>query len=207
MEATPQLLVGVAVPAFAVGCAVGVQAASMLHKGGDAAPADAPAATAAAAGAGAPARYKKPTPADIAAAEAEEAAVQDSEVLPEDIELKMVVCVRQDLNMSKGKIAAQVGHAVLGAYKIARRACPEYVKAWEFRAQAKITLKVDDEATMDAVAAAARAAGLPLVIIEDAGRTEVEPGTRTVLGIGPAPRGDIDAITGPKGCLPLRLLT
>jgi peptidyl-tRNA hydrolase, PTH2 family len=139
----------------------------------------------------------KPTPDQILAAErAEEDSVEDSNLVPAGVELKMVICVRTDLSMSKGKIAAQCGHAVLGAYKIAKRITPEYVKAWEWRAQAKITLKVDSEAQMDEIAAAARAAGLPSIIIEDAGRTEVAPGTRTVLGIGPAPRSEIDVVTG-----------
>jgi len=120
----------------------------------------------------------------------------------------MVICVRGDLKMSAGKIAAQAGHAVLGAFRVAARLplAREWAKAWLFRAQAKIALKVDDEAHMDAVAAAAAAAGLPMMVIEDAGRTEVEPGTRTVVGIGPAPKAVIDAITGPKGSHPLRLL-
>jgi len=139
----------------------------------------------------------KPTPESILEAErAEEDSLLDSDLVPTGVELKMVICVRTDLSMSKGKIAAQCGHAVLGAYKIAKRITPEYVKAWEWRAQAKITLKVDSEAQMDEIAAAARAAGLPSIIIEDAGRTEVAPGTRTVLGIGPAPRSEMDAVTG-----------
>jgi len=149
--------------------------------------------------------FRKPTTADIIAAEKLEDAITDSPYLPSNVELKMVICVRQDLGMSKGKVAAQTAHAALGAYKLAKHACPEYVRAWEFRAQAKITLRVDDEATMDAIAAEARKQGLPYIIIEDAGRTEVEPGTRTVLGIGPAPREDIDMITGPKGKFPLKL--
>lgn len=149
----------------------------------------------------------KRTAADVQAAEeAEENSLEDGD-LPDEVELKMVVLVRSDLNMSKGKIAAQVGHAVLGAYRVATRLVPEYCKAWIFRAQAKITLKVEDEAMMDGVAAAARDAGLPVCVIEDAGRTEVEPGTRTVCGIGPAPKAEIDVITGPKGKFPLRLLT
>ena len=60
---------------------------------------------------------------------------------------------------------------------------------------------------MDAIAAAARKAGIACCAIEDAGRTEVEPGTRTVLGLGPAPKAALDAITGPKGSHALRLLT
>jgi PTH2 family peptidyl-tRNA hydrolase len=42
----------------------------------------------------------------------------------------------------------------------------------------------------------ARAAGLMTVIVEDAGLTEVAPGTRTVLGVGPGSSQDVDRITG-----------
>lgn len=124
---------------------------------------------------------------------------EDSSVVPPGVELKMVLCVRGDLAMSKGKVAAQCSHAALACYRGAARACPEYVKAWLYRGQTKVTLKLDDEAQMDAVAAAARAAGIVCCVIEDAGRTEVEPGTRTVLGLGPAPKAAIDALTGPRG--------
>ena len=143
----------------------------------------------------------------ITKASATEVDSDDDGDVPEDVELKMVIAVRADLGMSKGKVAAQVGHAVLACYRQALRANPEFVKAWLHRAQAKVTLKIDDEASMDAVANAARARGITVAVIEDAGRTEVEPGTRTVVGLGPAPRSLIDAVTGPKGSNPLRLLT
>jgi PTH2 family peptidyl-tRNA hydrolase len=209
---------GVAIASFLAGWAAAkltVKATARSSLSASAAPSSNPAPAPAPASTPSPlpnpsssASIRKTTAKDVEAAEeAEEEAIEDSEVLDEEIELKMVMCVRQDLNMSKGKIAAQCGHAALGAYKLCRRLQPEYVKAWEFRAQAKITLKVDDEPTMDKIAQAAREAGLACVVIEDAGRTEVEPGTRTVLAIGPAPKAEIDALTGPKGRFPLRLLT
>ncbi len=133
---------------------------------------------------------------------------EDSDVVPPRTELKLILLVREDLKMSKGKIAAQVGHAVLACYRAALRRADwrEWVKAWLFRAQAKISLKVESEHMMDEICAAAIAAGLPCEVIEDAGRTEVAPGTRTVAGIGPCPRELVDRITGPKGLHPLRLL-
>ena len=42
----------------------------------------------------------------------------------------------------------------------------------------------------------ARAKGVPSVWVEDAGFTEVPPGTRTCLGLGPALASEVDAITG-----------
>jgi PTH2 family peptidyl-tRNA hydrolase len=150
-----------------------------------------------------------PTKEEIDAAEQEEFAEEeeDSDLVPEG-ELKMVCLVRKDLNMSKGKIAAQAGHAFLGVFRIAQRlALPsEWIKAWSARGCAKITLKVENEEELDAVASAARAAGLPTLIIEDAGRTEVAAGTRTVCAIGPAPVALVNTITGKGGKFPLQLL-
>ena len=42
----------------------------------------------------------------------------------------------------------------------------------------------------------ARQKGLVTTIIHDAGHTQVDPGTATVLGIGPGPASVIDSVTG-----------
>ena len=43
---------------------------------------------------------------------------------------KMVFLVCMELKMDKGKIAAQVGHATLGAYKQAKKHSPSVLTAW-----------------------------------------------------------------------------
>lgn len=103
---------------------------------------------------------------------------------------KMVMVVRMDLKMGKGKIAAQVrssagsrarakwsaypghcdrryqcGHAVLGAYQEAQQKHQHYIDAWEEYGQKKIAVKVQSEEDMDAVAERVRAAGLPHYIV------------------------------------------
>ena len=58
---------------------------------------------------------------------------------------KMVLAVRMDLKMGKGKIAAQCGHASVSAFKKAKLKSPELVKAWEYEGSRKIAVKVKDE--------------------------------------------------------------
>lgn len=44
--------------------------------------------------------------------------------------------------------------------------------------------------------ARARALGLTTEVIADAGRTQIEAGSFTVLGVGPGPKSVIDQVTG-----------
>ncbi|KAJ6260288.1 hypothetical protein Dda_4513 [Drechslerella dactyloides] len=111
-------------------------------------------------------------------------------------ECKMVLCVRTDLGMTKGKIAAQCGHAVLACYKTVSRHAPLLLKRWEYIGQAKIALKVDSEEELLTLQAQAVSVGLVARVIHDAGRTQIAAGSATVLGIGPGPKSIINQITG-----------
>lgn len=46
------------------------------------------------------------------------------------------------------------------------------------------------------MAAAATNDGLMTYLVVDAGRTQIAAGSKTVLAIGPAPKSQIDAVTG-----------
>lgn len=118
---------------------------------------------------------------------------------------KQVICVREDIKMSRGKMAVQVAHGSLGAYDAARTSHMRWITEWKLIGQPKICLFLLDEKHMDEILAAVIAAKLPHAIITDAGLTEVPEGTRTVLAIGPCAADAIDAITGPHGKYPLRL--
>ena len=63
-------------------------------------------------------------------------------------ELKMVLCVRTDLKMKKGKIAAQCCHAAVGAYKRSMKYRPKYIEQFDKSGSAKVALKVEKNATM-----------------------------------------------------------
>lgn len=108
---------------------------------------------------------------------------------------KMVLVVRNDLKMGKGKIAAQCAHGAVAAYKAALKH-PKLLKAWENEGQKKITLKVDSEAALKELAKHARSVGLLANVIQDAGRTQIAAGSRTVCAIGPGPSKLIDDVTG-----------
>ena len=111
---------------------------------------------------------------------------------------KMVLVVRTDLNMGKGKAAAQCAHAAVDLYKKATKRTPKLLTQWESFGQAKVTLKAPEggEEALKSLQKQAEGQGLVAVIIKDAGHTQVESGSSTVLGIGPGPSEIIDKITG-----------
>ena len=100
-------------------------------------------------------------------------------------ENKIVFVVRTDLGMTKGKIAAQCGHATLACYKRASKLDPKLVQRYERQGQPKIALKCSGgEDELEVMQAQAISLGLVAEIIHDAGRTQIAAGSATVLGIG-----------------------
>lgn len=111
----------------------------------------------------------------------------------EEEDRKLVICVRSDLGMTMGKMAAQVGHAVHHAVKESRWG---ELRAWEATGAKKVTLRVESEEELLKVQQRALQRGLVAQSIQDAGHTELEPGTTTVLSLGPDSVRNIDAVTG-----------
>jgi len=109
---------------------------------------------------------------------------------------KLAVAVRRDLGMGKGKIAVQVSHAAVTAAEETRKRRPEWWKQWFEEGQRKIVVKVNSESDLDHLKKDAEALGLMATIIHDSGLTQVDPGTPTCVGIGPAPAELVDKITG-----------
>lgn len=106
---------------------------------------------------------------------------------------KLTLVVRSDLGMGRGKIAAQAAHAAVAAV-LAVLGTPDFL-AWLRDGQPKVVLKAISEDDLFGIAEQASAAGLPVQVIHDAGRTQVAEGTPTCCGIGPAEDSRIDAIT------------
>ena len=115
-------------------------------------------------------------------------------------DLKMVFCVRDDLKMGAGKIAAQVAHAAVGLFDDITSGKDEYHKQalfyWcDFGAK-KIVLRVDNLDNLRQLYFKCKEAKLPCIMISDAGHTQVPAGSVTVLGIGPDASDKINKITG-----------
>jgi len=220
---------------------------------------------------------------DDDSSEEEDENEEEQEDEKEDLDYKMVLLIRTDLNMSGGKVAAQVSHAVHRLLGKAYRETREYklqekeilrelacdstesdggencspvdqtrpverssfrnVLMWEQLGCKKITLQVDSLEQLVEIRKKARASGfaateenneedgklvvssetvknpdsadvdvvtsvaarkkyslqrdliIPTATIRDAGHTEVEPGTCTVLGFGPCKSSILDPIT------------
>ncbi len=113
---------------------------------------------------------------------------------PRSFPYKMVLAVRTDVNMLKGKMMAQCAHAALGLYMNNDK--HQYVRIWNELGQAKIVVKIHSRKEMHELARQASALGIPNYIVRDAGRTQVEAGTETVIAIGPGPVPLVNLVTG-----------
>lgn len=128
-----------------------------------------------------------------------------------DVSTKQVIVMRTDLNMRKGKMAAQAAHASLGVFSRAFRCkrdsydglyhveftIEEYVKQWLDSSFTKICVGCGSQAELLAILREAEKAGLPCILVTDNGATEFNgTPTDTCIAIGPWKSSEIDKITG-----------
>ena len=109
------------------------------------------------------------------------------------MEYKLVILVREDLKLPKGKLAAQSGHA---AVDVVLKSDKKIIDVWKKNGGKKIVLKVKDDKELFKFKQICEDSGLKTALIQDAGHTVLEPGTITCLGIGPDSEIKIDKITG-----------
>ena len=115
---------------------------------------------------------------------------------PAQFSFKLVVVTRQDLKLSPGKAAVQVAHAAVSCALSSKKRDTDTFREWYDEGQRKVVVKAPDLRALYELKAQAEDLGLVTSLIQDAGLTEVPPGTVTVLGIGPAGERDIDRVTG-----------
>ena len=106
---------------------------------------------------------------------------------------KQIIVLRNDLGMSEGKKCVQTAHASLGAYQKSNK---KIIKKWENEGQKKVVLEVDSKKKILELYKKVKKIKIPCFLVEDAGLTELEPGTITALGIGPEREETLDKITG-----------
>lgn len=130
------------------------------------------------------------------------------------MEAKQIIVLRKDLNMRKGKMVAQGAHASMGAILSAAQSqspSRDFVVIplkdennqltalghWLNGRFKKITVSVNSEAELLALANKAKELGLTHALIQDSGLTEFGGvPTYTALAIGPDYPSNIDLLTG-----------
>lgn len=129
------------------------------------------------------------------------------------METKQVIVVRKDLNMRKGKLAAQVAHASMAFLTHQLRhepgeaneyGCYRYeiwlqsrTREWLNSSFAKVVVSVDSEEELRDLIAQAREALITVHEIIDSGRTEFHGvPTLTCAAFGPDIPAKLDPITG-----------
>jgi PTH2 family peptidyl-tRNA hydrolase len=111
-------------------------------------------------------------------------------------EIKQAIIIRSDLEMSKGKAVAQGAHASLMGFFEAERADRNVTKKWLEQGEKKIVLKTESEESLIKLYNAFKYKKVPCALVADAGLTELPPGTKTALGVGPWMSEELDDITG-----------
>lgn len=93
----------------------------------------------------------------------------------------MYIIANRGLNMSPGKLAAQVAHAAVEAYRMSK---PEMVQVW-YRGNhhTKIVLSADDEQAMSNMEHYLKERGFKVYQVIDEGRTEIKSFSRTAIGV------------------------
>ncbi len=109
---------------------------------------------------------------------------------------KMMIVIREDLNLSCGKLAVQVSHAAVECTLRSQKLKNPYLKEWLREGQKKVVVRVSSLRDLYELEFKAKQLGLVTAMIRDAGLTEVAPGTVTCLGIGPGPEEIINKVTG-----------
>ncbi|MFX1380773.1 MAG: peptidyl-tRNA hydrolase Pth2 [Promethearchaeota archaeon] len=111
-------------------------------------------------------------------------------------EYKQVILIRIDLKMGTGKKCAQSCHASVSASDLVRVQDKTTWKNWKNSGQKKVVLKIQNMDQLKELVNKLKSTKIPYFVVNDAGLTQLTPGTTTAVGIGPVLSDKIDKITG-----------
>ena len=125
--------------------------------------------------------------------------------MKDEEDTKMVIVMRTDLSMRKGKMMAQAAHAALAFLlnnnsskkaAVLRTELSKKEATWLFGSQTKIVVGVDSLGALDDIVFKAQVKGIEVNVITDAGRTEFHGvPTVTCAALGPGLIDEIDELT------------
>lgn len=104
-----------------------------------------------------------------------------------EIHHKMYILVNNDLKMGKGKLCAQVGHAVAAWIRRLEKSPTDAYKKWVAHLEPKIVLKAE----LNVILALRKRYQQQTEIVVDAGLTQIAPGSITVLAFAPLHLNDV----------------
>ncbi|MFA6268608.1 MAG: aminoacyl-tRNA hydrolase [archaeon] len=113
------------------------------------------------------------------------------------MELTQYIVMNTSLGMNKGKLCAQCAHA---AVSVLDKVDEETVKDWKKWGMKKVVLKVNSTEELLELFEKTKK-HLPCALITDAGRTQIEPGSKTCFACGP-----VNEVEGQKYFNDLKLL-
>jgi PTH2 family peptidyl-tRNA hydrolase len=97
--------------------------------------------------------------------------------------------------MGVGKVASQVAHACVGLFQRMQKRDAALLERWNRNHCPKICLKVNSLQELDEVEDKASESGILTMAICDAGRTQIEAGSKTCVALC-ATKERIDLVTG-----------
>ncbi|HIK01926.1 TPA: peptidyl-tRNA hydrolase [archaeon] len=106
---------------------------------------------------------------------------------------KQVIVVRKDLKLSPGKMSVQVAHASVESLW---KSDGKVASNWSEEGARKVAVYAEDEKELLEIFEKAKSMGIPAALITDAGKTEIPPGTKTAVGLGPDTQENLNKITG-----------
>lgn len=97
------------------------------------------------------------------------------------------VVLRNDIKMGKGKFSAQTSHAIVSLI-------PQKGIRWDFEEKPIEIWTVKGEENLLGIYRKSQKQKINSSLIQDAGKTQLEPGTRTAIGLGPVSEAIFDRL-------------